>query len=127
MHFHRLSYLLLVFATTSPGWAADSIGDPAAGKSVIGRCSGCHSIEPNHNMIGPSLAGVVGRPVASVPGFAYSPALVKGRGATWTMTTLDAYLASPAKAYPGNRMGFSVPDPRTRADIVAYLATLKGK
>ncbi len=39
---------------------------------------------------------------------------------------LPAYLADPQKALPGNVMPFSgVADEKQRADIVAYLATLK--
>ena len=49
--------------------------DPAAGKSVFNSyCSLCHTVQPNRNMTGPSLFGVVGRKTGSVPGFHYSPA-----------------------------------------------------
>jgi cytochrome c len=39
---------------------------------------------------------------------------------------LNAYLESPQKAVPGNRMPYAgLKDAKDRADLVAYLATLK--
>ena len=40
-------------------------GDAVAGKAVFKKCAPCHSVEPV-NRVGPTLAGIVGRPVASV-------------------------------------------------------------
>src|SRR3546814_4760764 len=56
--------------------AANAIAaDPISEGRVLyqGRCGGCHSVETNR--IGPRHRGVVGRPVASVPDYDYSPAL----------------------------------------------------
>jgi cytochrome c len=39
--------------------------------------------------------------------------------------TLDPFLTDPMKKVPGTAMPQSVPDPAQRADIIAYLATLK--
>jgi cytochrome c len=51
---------------------------------------------------------------------------MKNSGVTWDAKTLDAYLANPQGVVPGNTMPFSVvADAKQRADIVAYLATLK--
>ena len=45
---------------------------------------------------------------------------------TWNSKTLDAYVADPQKAVPGNVMPFSgVADAKQRADLIAYLGTLK--
>jgi len=44
----------------------------------------------------------------------------------WDDKTLDAYLADPQKLIPGNVMPFSgMADPKQRADVIAYLQTLK--
>ena len=36
-------------------------GDPAAGRLVFRKCQVCHSMEPGKNLLGPSLAGIMGR------------------------------------------------------------------
>jgi nitrite reductase (NO-forming) len=35
-------------------------GDPAAGRLVFRKCQACHSLEQGKNMLGPSLAGIIG-------------------------------------------------------------------
>ena len=39
--------------------------------------------------------------------------------------TLDEFLVNPTTKVPGTMMLIPVPDAKTRADIIAYLATLK--
>jgi cytochrome c len=100
--------------------------DPAAGKSVFSsQCSICHSPVADKNMIGPSLFGIVGRKTGSVSGFHYSPAN-QGANLTWDQATLDKYLQAPRAAIPGTTMTYGgVKDDTKRADLIAYLATLK--
>jgi cytochrome c len=100
--------------------------DPAAGKAVFtSTCSICHSVQPGKNMVGPSLAGVVGRKTGSVPGFRYSPAN-QNANLTWDEATLDKYLQSPRTTIPGTTMTYGgLKDDTKRADLIAYLATLK--
>lgn len=75
--------------------------------------------------MGPNLFGVVGRKAGSYPGYSYSGAM-KSAGSVWTTSKLDAYLADPQKLVPGNNMPLAgISDPQQRADIAAYLATLK--
>jgi cytochrome c len=51
---------------------------------------------------------------------------MKEAGTIWDAASLDAYIAEPQKVVPGNVMPFSgVSDAKVRADLVAYLATLK--
>ncbi len=113
--------LILAFASAaSPiAWAG---GDPAKGEEVYEKCFACHS--PDANRIGPRHRGVVGRKAGSLADFAYSPAL-KGAGFTWDEALLDRWLTDPGKLVPGNRMGFRLTDPAQRADVIAYLKTLK--
>jgi cytochrome c2 len=109
------------------GLCADAkAADPAAGKSVFNSyCSICHSVQPGKNMIGPSLFGIVGRKTGSVAGFHYSPAN-QSANLTWDQATLDKYLQSPRSVIPGTIMTYAgVKDDAKRADLVAYLATLK--
>ena len=100
--------------------------DPAAGKSVFNSYrSICHSVQPGKNMVGPSLFGVVGRKSGSVPGFRYSPAN-QSANVTWDQAILDKYLQSPRSVIPGTIMTYAgLKDDTKRADLIAYLATLK--
>ena len=100
--------------------------DPAAGKAVFSStCSICHSVQPGKNMVGPSLAGVVGRKTGSVPGFRYSPAN-QNANLTWDEATLDKYLQSPRTTIPGTTMTYGgLKNPAQLDDLIAYLDTLK--
>jgi len=55
--------------------AAPARGDVVAGRQVFRKCQVCHSLEPGKTLIGPSLAGVIGRKAGSLPGYDYSPAM----------------------------------------------------
>lgn len=103
-------------ATDTPGAVH---GDPIRGKALYQACSGCHSLDEND--VGPKHRGVVGRHSAIVPGYNYSPAL-KASGLTWSKANLDRWLTNPQALVPGARMFFSVKDPQSRADIIAYLS-----
>ena len=98
--------------------------DTAAGHQAFGQCSVCHSTDGS-NGVGPTLRGVVGRKAGTVAGFRYSRAM-KAIDITWDERQLTDYLADPQKVVPGNVMPFAgMSDAKQRADIVAYLATLK--
>ncbi len=101
-----------------------SAQDATAGQAVFAQCAACHSIDGN-NGVGPSLKGIVGRKAGSFAGFRYSRAM-KGSAYAWDESHLDAYVANPQATVPGNVMPFSgLPDAKARADLVAYLKTLK--
>ena len=99
--------------------------DANAGKEKARACMSCHDFATGGpDRIGPNLWGVIGRDVAARPGFAYSPAMAAQPG-TWTFERLFAYLASPARAIPGNRMSFAgLRRPEDRAAVIKYLTTL---
>jgi len=100
-------------------------GDAAAGKTVFAKCSICHSPASGRNMVGPSLFGVFGRKAATVPSFSYSAAM-KNSGKTWDAAALDIYLTDPKALVPGTKMIFpGLKSADDRANIIAYLATLK--
>jgi cytochrome c2 len=105
--------------------AAQAAGDPAKGAVIFKQqCSACHATKPGSEGAGPSLAGVVGRVSGTEPGFSYTPA-IKAAKITWTHAKLDQFLSGPAKLIPGTAMPITIADPQQRADLVAYLATLK--
>ncbi len=97
------------------------VGNAVNGKQVFAQCNGCHAVVPGQNRAGPSLAGIVGRPAASVPGYTYSAALKASR-IVWIAPVLSAYLEAPQKAVAGTKMGYAgLADPQKRADVIAYL------
>jgi cytochrome c len=99
--------------------------DAAAGARVFTRCAVCHATVPGKNGMGPSLAGVVGRKAGSIPGFNYSPAM-KTAGFVWTKEQIQAFITNPQALVKGTRMMIPpVTIPKDRADVAAYLATLK--
>lgn len=115
---------LAVLGATGAAYAGTTAGDAARGRTVFVRCAACHDVSTGANRVGPSLKGVVGRRSAAVGGFAFSPAL-KARNVTWTRASLDGFLAAPTRYAPGTRMTVAVPNAKDRADLIAYLATLR--
>ena len=98
--------------------------DPLAGERRSGLCAGCHSLEKDGAaIVGPTLYGVVGREIAGLGNYAYSPAL-RNREGVWTYDELDAYLADSQSYAPGGMMAQRVPNENHRAEIIAYLETL---
>jgi len=93
--------------------------DAARGRQLYeSRCGACHSIDDNR--AGPAHRGVYGRKVGLAAGFDYSPA-VKASKVVWNEKTLDRWLANPEQLIPGQKMGFSVPEVKDRADLVEFL------
>ncbi len=117
---------VLVFASLS-AVAADK-ADLENGKLIFTqRCGICHAVnkDPNGPVAGPSMVGIVGRKAGSVPGFAlYSDALKKS-GLTWDPKTLSEFLTMPMQKVPGTVMPMMLPDDKERADVIAYMVTLK--
>jgi cytochrome c len=105
---------------------AQAAGDAKLGADLFAEhCAECHSLKEGKNKKGPSLFAGFGRKAATVPDFAYSDAL-KGSGIVWTAEALEPYLALPKKAVPGGKMKYDgLPDTKARADLIAYLATVK--
>jgi nitrite reductase (NO-forming) len=102
--------------------ATTATGDAGAGRLVFRKCQACHFVEPGKNMLGPSLAGIIGRKAGTEAGFNYSPAM-KSADIVWNLQTLDQYLTDPAKVVPGNKMPFpGLKTDHDRADVIAYLA-----
>ncbi len=112
---------VLTVAVASAGSAQNAAPRPA----MFATCAACHAVEAGKTSYGPNLHGVAGRKAASLPGYAYSPAL-KASGLTWDRATLDAWLTSPQKKVPGTKMPFAgIADPAKRKQVIDYLMTLK--
>jgi cytochrome c len=117
--------LLAALAALPP---AHADGDPAAGRQLYAaRCSVCHSLE--YNGVGPTHKNLIGRRAGTAPNYSYSSAL-RQANVVWNEETLMRWLTDPEKFIPGQKMFISIPDPRERADLVAFLlqaAREKGK
>ena len=87
-------------APPTPSASPASGGDPVAGRLVFRKCQACHSLEPGKNILGPSLAGIVGRKAGAEPGYSYSPAL-KQADIVWDAQ--DARFLSRRSAEDGSR------------------------
>ena len=115
----------------APVAAAPAGPDPAAvaaGEKVFKKCAACHKVgDGAKNATGPVLNGIVGKPAATVDGFAYSAAMTEAGsgGLVWTPEALDTYLADPKKAVPKTKMSFAgLKSPEDRASVIAYLDSL---
>jgi cytochrome c len=88
-------------------------------------CIACHTYQKDEPLQeAPPLWGVVGRKVASVEGFDYSPAL-KSLAGVWDRARLDQFLTNPKAMVPGTQMKMGgIPDPSERAVVLDFLEQL---
>jgi len=95
------------------------------GAQVAKQCEACHNFEEGQGpKVGPDLYAVVGRKIASAPGFNYSSAL-KSKNGNWDFNALNAWLIKPTAYAPGTAMTFAgLSNDKQRADVIAYLDTL---
>jgi cytochrome c2 len=101
----------------------------ATGKELLfaNMCAGCHkAMDGRTHGIGPDLAHVYGRDIASAEGYIdYSAALKKVPG-KWDADKLDKFLTRPQAFAPGTAMPFAgIADPSQRAAIIDFLKSVK--
>ena len=126
-YIRPIFYALLVSAGlyVHPVAAAEAAGPPAKPPAAFQTCVACHSNKPGVTRLGPSLAGIFGKPAAQAKGFRYSPALVSAK-LRWDRRTLDAFIAKPRSIVPATSMAYAgVGDPAKRQLIIDYLETLR--
>ncbi|MEP7029767.1 MAG: c-type cytochrome [Pseudolabrys sp.] len=93
--------------TTVIGAQADPLaayaGDPGA--LVFKACVACHTLTPDEgNKAGPSLAGIFGRKIGTLPGYRYSDALTH-MDIVWTPETVSKmFEVGPMVYTPGTKM-----------------------
>jgi cytochrome c len=97
----------------------------AKGEVAAKKCVACHSLEKGGpNKVGPNLWDVYMNKHAHTPGFSYSAGMKAAEG-QWTAEALDTFLTNPRAAIKGTSMALAgIRNPKERADIIAYLATL---
>jgi cytochrome c len=123
-------------ATGEPldGLMAGGIEDPLAvyagdhGAEVFRACIACHALRPDGgNRAGPSLAGIFGRRIATLPGYNFSAAL-KTLDIVWTPETVSKlFEIGPAVFTPGTKMPEQRIGPADRAALVDFLKKATAK
>ncbi len=91
--------------------AVGGVEDPLAryagdrGAEVFRACVACHTLSPDeNNRAGPTLAGIFGRRIATLPGYNFSPALKK-LDIVWTPETVaKLFEVGPMTYTPGTKM-----------------------
>ena len=108
------------------GEAGEPLGTGVLGRGELQfrrKCSVCHTLTPDDaNRAGPTLHGIFGRPVASLPGYPYSDAM-RGMQIEWNADTIGLLFdLGPDNYTPGSKMPMQrIVDPADRAALVAYL------
>ena len=95
------------------------------GEKLFAKCAVCHTSRSGDLMVGPSLAGVVGRKAGSLPGYDYSQALTSS-SVVWDARTLASLLRDPSGYIPGMDMTAApVTDPTDVEALIAYMRQLR--
>ncbi len=120
---------LAIALALAGGSAFAGAGDPVKGAKVFKKCKACHTAKPGKHKVGPSLAGVFGRKAGTAEGYKKYRGL-KGADYSWDEASLEEYLADPKKfvkkrGAKSTAMAFKLKKAAQRADIIAYLKTLK--
>ena len=113
--------------------APDPIGpamekaDAKRGEQVAKVCLQCHTFGKGEaNKIGPNLFGVMEENIAGAPGYSFSQALAADKDKKWDPDELNVWLYKPQQFAHGTKMTFvGLPKVQDRADVIAYLQTLK--
>jgi len=93
------------------------------GAEVFRACVACHTLDPAEGMrAGPTLAGIFGRRIATLPGYNFSDALKK-LDIIWTPETVSKlFEIGPMDYLPGTKMPEQrIGSPEDRAALVKFL------
>jgi cytochrome c len=101
--------------------------DPKRGEQLTKVCAVCHTFNKGGaNKIGPNLWDVTEEGIAAVPNYQFSAALEGDKGQKWDPEKLNQWLHNPQSFAKGTKMTFvGFPKAQDRADVIAYLDTLK--
>ncbi len=115
--------------------ALSGVDDPLAryasdrGAEVFRACVACHTLSPDEgNRAGPTLAGVFGRRIATLPGYAFSEPLKK-LDIVWTPETVaKLFEVGPMQYTPGTKMPEqTIGSAEDRAALVEFLKKATAK
>ena len=105
---------------------ATDLGPEMAGEvhAVVTECSQCHSFTTTEHRAGPSLKGVLGRPVAGTTFDGYSDAL-KGLGGVWDGARIAEFVMDPNAMAPGSGMPAQAVNDETDEGLIRALELLR--
>ena len=114
-------------AKVEPIEPAMAKADPKHGELVAKVCLQCHTFDKGGaNKIGPNLYGIMEENIAAVPNYQFSQALAAHKSEKWDPDKLNVWLYKPQDFAKGTKMTFpGLPKVQDRADVVAYLESLK--
>jgi cytochrome c len=98
------------------------------GAEVFRACVACHTLSPDEgNKAGPTLYGIFGRRIATLPGYNFSPALKK-LDIVWTPETVSKlFEIGPEHYTPGTKMPEqTIGSAEDRKALVEFLAKTTG-
>ncbi len=100
-----IGLLSIVLADTT--YAADCAPDQGHGAQIFANeCAVCHSVAKGMTgMMGPNLAGVVGRKSGSLEGFNYSQAM-RNKDIDWQAENIAQLITQPQAFVPGTYMPY---------------------
>ena len=98
---------LFSFTLAHSALAADCTAEQGRGAQVFANeCGVCHSVSKGvTGMMGPNLAGVVGRKSGSLEGFNYSQAM-RTKDVTWQAENIAQLITQPQAFVPGTYMPY---------------------
>lgn len=84
--------------------SAETNGTGPPGDQLFLACVGCHGLQPEDtHLVGPHLAGIVGRESAALADYAYSPALSEA-SFFWDRNVLFSWIVAAESLLPGTHM-----------------------
>jgi len=106
--------ILLGMASLAPAGAAAPDADQ--GKAVFKKCGACHTLEPGKHRVGPSLAGLFGRPAGSEEGYKFSADMIAAgdAGLVWSEETLAGYIKKDGPKGPKTYIGEVIGKPKAK-------------
>lgn len=115
-----LSALALQF--TEPT-AAQAACDVEQGKRLFTKCSACHSLTPNQQMMGPSLHNIMDKKAGTEKGYRYSQAM-QHSNIRWNDNNLHKFLESPMQFLPGTSMPFGgIRNAKDRDALLCFISS----
>ena len=93
------------------------------GAELFRRCGACHTVTPDGgNKAGPTLYGLFGRRIGTVPGYPYSAALKDG-DIVWTAETVsELFRLGPDVVTPGTKMPVqTIGNDAEREELIRWL------
>ncbi|SHE19501.1 membrane c-type cytochrome cy [methanotrophic endosymbiont of Bathymodiolus puteoserpentis (Logatchev)] len=94
-------------------------------KLICAHSLGCHAASDGTNhKIGPDLAHIYNRPIASATGYNYSEGL-KNISGSWSVKNLDSFLTNPQAFAAGNKMQINgIREASDRTALIQYMQSL---